>query len=114
MLGVAIKTEEILKAKGIEATIINLLSIKPLDTETIIEAIKSCRGFITMENGYINGGIGEHIYSLLPAELCVKRLFACGFPDVFVTHGTFDELLREYKLDHSSVAQRIEESLRDR
>lgn len=114
MLGVAIKTEEILKAKGIEATVINLLSIKPLDTETIIEAIKSCRGFITMENGYINGGIGEHIYSLLPAELCVKRLFACGFPDVFVTHGTFDELLREYKLDHSSVAQRIEESLRDR
>jgi len=114
MLGVAIKTEEILKAKGIEATIINLLSIKPLDTETIIEAIKSCRGFITMENGYINGGIGEQIYSLLPAELCVKRLFACGFPDVFVTHGTFDELLREYKLDHSSVAQRIEESLRDR
>lgn len=114
MLGVAIKTEEILKAKGIEATIINLLSIKPLDTETIIEAIKSCRGFITMENGYINGGIGEHIYSLLPAELCVKRLFACGFPDVFVTHGTFDELLREYKLDHSSVAQRIEESLMDR
>ncbi len=114
MLGVAITTEEILKAKGIEATIINLLSIKPLDTETIIEAIKSCRGFITMENGYINGGIGEHIYSLLPAELCVKRLFACGFPDVFVTHGTFDELLREYKLDHSSVAQRIEESLMDR
>jgi 1-deoxy-D-xylulose-5-phosphate synthase len=114
MLGVAIKTEEILKAKGIEATIINLLSIKPLDTETIIEAIKSCRGFITMENGYINGGIGEHIYSLLPAELCVKRLFACGFPDVFVTHGTFDELLREYKLDHSSVAQRIEESLKNK
>ena len=106
MLGVAIKTEEILKAKGIEATIINLLSIKPLDTETIIEAIKSCRGFITMENGYINGGIGEHIYSLLPAELCVKRLFACGFPDVFVT---MEHLMNcfENKLDHSSLHREL-------
>ncbi|MBP9043360.1 MAG: 1-deoxy-D-xylulose-5-phosphate synthase [Spirochaetes bacterium] len=114
MVGVAMKAEEILKSKGIEATVVNLLSIKPLDIETIIEAIKGSMGFVTIENGYISGGIGEHIYSLLPPELCQKRLFACGFPDVFVTHGTFDELFREYKLDHSSLAQRIEESLKNK
>ncbi|MCP4130455.1 MAG: 1-deoxy-D-xylulose-5-phosphate synthase [bacterium] len=111
---VARQVHDILKAKGIGALVLNLLSIKPLDIRTIERKIKETRAFVTLENGIISGGIGEYIVSNVKPELREGFLFAAGFPDVFVTHGSLPQLFKEHGLDAESLARRVEKELRRR
>lgn len=112
MVPLALKTRAILKEKGIEAAVVNLLSIRPLDEKGIIRTVRATGHFVTLENGHVNGGINEYILSSLPADMRRKFLFAGGFPDEFVVHGSVGRLLAEYHLDPPSLAARIEKSLR--
>lgn len=111
MVQIAVDAGALLKQKGYSVTVVNILSIKPLDVSGIEKIIKKCRGFVTIENGFISGGVGEYIYSSINSELCVKRLFTGGFPEKFIGHGTVNELFRENKLDPQSIADRIEKGL---
>ncbi len=107
MVQVALDTEKILRKKGFSVTVVNILSIKPLDIAGIERVIKRCGGFITVENGFSAGGVGEYIYSSINPSLCVRCLFRAGFPQKFVSHGTTSELFRENGLDPISLAERI-------
>jgi 1-deoxy-D-xylulose-5-phosphate synthase len=112
MVQAALETEALLKKNGISITVVNILSINPLDVSGIEKVIKGCAGFVTLENGFIAGGVGEYIYSVIDPVLCGKRLFSGGFPSRFVTHGTVSELFRENRLDPESLAERIEKGLK--
>jgi 1-deoxy-D-xylulose-5-phosphate synthase len=112
MVQVALEAETVLKKRGISITVVNILSINPLDVSGIEKVIKSCGGFITLENGFIAGGVGEYIYSAIDPSLCSKRLFSGGFPARFITHGTAAELFRENLLDPESLAGKIEKGLK--
>lgn len=107
MVQVALEAESIMRKKGFAVTVVNILSIKPLDIAGIEKIIKRCGSFITLENGFISGGCGEYIYSCIDSSLCGKRLFNGGFPDKFISHGTVNELLKENRLDPQSLAERI-------
>ncbi len=111
MVQIALDTEAILKKKGISITVVNILSIKPLDVPGIEKVIKRCGRFATLENGFSSGGVGEYIYSSIDPSLCTGRMFNGGFPEKFITHGTVDELFRENHLDSRSLAERIEKGL---
>ncbi|HNX22641.1 MAG TPA: 1-deoxy-D-xylulose-5-phosphate synthase [Spirochaetota bacterium] len=111
MVQVALETEAILREKGFAVTVVNILSIKPLDITGIEKVIKRCGKFITLENGFISGGIGEYIYSRIDSSLCARRLFNGGFPEKFISHGTVNELFRENRLDPQSLAVRIEKGI---
>jgi len=111
MVQVALETESILRKKGYAVTVVNIVSIKPLDIAGIERIIKRCGKFITLENGFKSGGVGEYIYSSIDSSLCVKRLFNGGFPEKFISHGTVNELLMENKLDPQSLAERIEKGV---
>ncbi len=111
MVQVALEAGSILREKGYAVTVVNILSIKPLDKVGIEKVIERCGKFITLENGFISGGIGEYIYSSIDSSLCVKRLFNGGFPERFISHGTVNELFRENRLDPQSLAERIEKGL---
>jgi 1-deoxy-D-xylulose-5-phosphate synthase len=112
MVQAALETASILKKRGLSITVVNILSINPLDVSGIEKVIKTCAGFITLENGFISGGVGEYIYSAIDPVLCGKRLFSGGFPARFITHGTVSELFRENQLDPESLAERIEKGLK--
>ncbi len=112
MVQVALEAEAILKQRGCSTAVVNILSINPLDVNGIEKVIKSCQGFITLENGFIAGGVGEYIYSAIDPSLCGKRLFSGGFPARFITHGTVGELFKENHLDAQSLADRIEKGLK--
>jgi len=107
MVKTALDTEVILKKKGFTVTVVNILSIKPLDITGIDKVIRSCKKFITIENGFINGGAGEYIYSNINSSLSDRRLFNAGFPENFIKHGSVNELFREYGLDPRNLADRI-------
>ncbi len=65
MVNVALETANLIKKKGVNATVVNLLTIKPLDVKGLSKVIEKCGCYITLENGYAGGGVGEYIYSLL-------------------------------------------------
>jgi len=111
MVQVALEIEAILKNKGYEATVVNILSIKPLDISGIENIIRNSNYFIILENSYSSGGIGEYIYSNIDPTLCIKKIFNGGFPEKFITHGTFDELLKENFIDAKSISEMIIDSL---
>jgi len=112
MVQQALEAEEILRKRGYSVSVINILSIKPLDVKGIEKAIRRCGRFITIENGYSSGGVGEYIYSCIDPLLCTKRIFNGGFPDKFISHGTVNELFRENRLDPKSLAERVEKGLK--
>jgi len=61
MVGVALKAAETLAAQGISAEVINLRSLRPLDTETIVNSVKKTNRIVTVEEGWPTAGIGAEI-----------------------------------------------------
>jgi 1-deoxy-D-xylulose-5-phosphate synthase len=114
MVPIALEAAAILKQNGFSATVLNLLSLKPLDIKKIEKAASETRFFITLENGFAAGGIGEHILSCIHRDLRPRMLFAAGFPDRFIEQGTMRELFRLHGLDAASLARKIIRGLKVR
>ncbi len=112
MVAQGLAVRGLLKKKGIETTVVNLRSIKPLDIRLIERVIRRTGAFITLENGVVSGGIGESIAASVANELKKKLLFPGGFPDCFICHGSNDELLAHNGLDPSSLCYRIAEKVK--
>ena len=93
---------------GVEAMVINMATIKPLDEELVLEAARKCGKVITCEEHSILGGLGEAVCSCLAENLptAVRRI---GVNDVFGHSGPADDLLKEFGLS----AERIVEVAKD-
>ena len=61
MVGVALKAAEILAARGIEAEVVNLRSLRPLDTDTVVASVKKTSRLVTVEEGWPYAGIGAEV-----------------------------------------------------
>ena len=97
----AIKAGEELAAAGINAMVINMPTIKPLDEELVIEAAKKCGKVITCEEHSIIGGLGEAVASCL-SEKCPTLVRRIGVNDEFGHSGPAKDLLKQFGLcsDH--------------
>ena len=102
MVGTGIKTALLLKENGINAEVINVRYIKPLDKETIISSINKTKKAVIMENNTICGGLYS---AILP--LTRERMISVSIPDIFVGHGSQNQLFRLLKMDEQSVHERI-------
>ena len=93
----AIKAGEMLKEAGIDAMVINMATVKPLDEELVLEAAKKCGKIITCEEHSIIGGLGEAVCSVLSEKLPtpVKRI---GVNDEFGHSGPAVDLLKQFGL----------------
>ena len=112
MTKIAVDLHKLLEKEGVKSSVVNLLSIKPLDLNGIQRVIKKTPCFITMENGCISGGVGESILSEIDADLRGKLLFTVGFPDEFIIHGASGDLYKEYGMDAESLCKRIIEKMK--
>ena len=106
----AMKAGEALAEEGINAMIINMATIKPLDEELVLAAAKKCGKVITCEEHSIIGGLGEAVCSLLSEKLPtpVKRI---GVNDVFGRSGPAAELLKHYGLCAENIVKTAKEFL---
>ncbi len=97
----AIKAGEELAKLGINARVINIATIKPLDEELVVKAAKECGKVITCEEHSIIGGLGEAVSSLL-AEKCPTIVRRIGVNDEFGHSGPAVDLLKQFGLcsDH--------------
>lgn len=100
-----------LAEKGIDAQVINIHTIKPLDEELVIEAAKKTGRIFTVEEHSIIGGLGAAVAEVL-GEKCPTKITRIGMNDVFGESGPAKELLHKYELDAEGIANRIVKELR--
>ena len=100
----AVQAGEMLEKAGINAMIINMSTVKPLDEELTLEAAKKCGKIVTCEEHSVVGGLGEAVCSYLSENhpTPVRRV---GVQDVFGCSGPANEVLEKYGLCASHIAE---------
>lgn len=104
----ALEAAEKLAADGIDAKIINIHTIKPLDEELIVAAAKETGKVVTVEEHSVIGGLGSAVCDAL-AEKCPVPVKKIGVQDVFGESGPAAALLAKYKLDGEGVYEQEKE-----
>ena len=104
----ALEAAEKLAADGIDAKIINIHTIKPLDEELIVAVAKETGKVVTVEEHSVIGGLGSAVCDAL-AEKCPVPVKKIGVQDVFGESGPAAALLAKYKLDGEGVYEQVKE-----
>ncbi|MCS6821801.1 MAG: transketolase family protein [Microscillaceae bacterium] len=102
----AIKAGEILAEQGISAEIINIHTIKPLDTEAILQSVQKTRLVVTAEEHQLNGGLGDSIAQLLAQNL-PTRMAMVAVQDRFGESGKPEELMQKYGLTAANIVEKV-------
>lgn len=101
---------ELLAADGIDAEVINIHTIKPLDEELVVASVSKTGKAVTVEEHSIIGGLGAAVSETLCEKYPVK-VTRIGVNDVFGESGPAKELLRKYGLDAEGIYQKIKETI---
>lgn len=111
MVAEALKAADQLKDQGIEVSVVNCASLKPLDEETIINLAKSTGAVVTVEEHSIIGGLGSAVAEVL-SENCPVPLRRVGIKDTFGESGKPEELLIKYGLTSQEIVVAVEEVIK--
>ncbi len=109
-VGFAIEAAKMLEADGIDARVINIHTIKPLDEEIIVKAAKETKKIFTVEEHSIIGGLGSAVCDVL-CEKCPAPVYKIGMRDKFGESGPALELLHKYELDAEGIYKQIKENM---
>ena len=104
----ALKAAEALKQEGIDAEVINIHTIKPLDKDLFLQSAKKTGRVVTVEEHSVIGGLGSTVADVL-AESNAAVLKKIGVPDVFGESGTAGQLLHKFKLDAEGIAEGVKD-----
>ena len=94
--------------KQLNATVVNMRFIKPIDEQLLLELAKSHDVLVTVEENVISGGAGSAINNFLQAQRILMPVLNLGLPDSFVDQGTREELLAICGLDAPSILAQVE------
>ena len=104
----ALNAAEKLSAEGINAEVINIHTIKPLDEELVIASAIKTGKVVTVEEHSIIGGLGSAVCETLSTKAPTKVL-RIGINDTFGESGPAVELIKKYGLDADSIAAKVKE-----
>lgn len=110
MVETAGKVRLLLKAHGINCTLINARFAQPLDKERIAALADRHRLLVTMEENVYSGGMGEHVASYLMSERIPLSVLTIAIPDSYVEHGSVNKLKEVLRIDADSVYERVMET----
>ena len=106
----ALEAAEMLKADGVDAEVINICTIKPLDEDLIIASAKKTGKVVTVEEHSVIGGLGSAVCDAL-CEKALTPVCKLGMQDKFGESGSAQALMEKYKLDGKGVYESIKEYL---
>jgi len=106
MVAKALEAAEKLKVDGINATVVNIGTIKPLDKELIIKVAKETGKVVTAEEHSVIGGLGSAVCEVLSQEAPTK-VKMIGLNDTFGQSGTPNALLEHYKLTVENIVETV-------
>jgi len=111
MVAQSLKAAKLLAEHGISCTIINLHTIMPLDTNTINKYCHDCKLVVTVEEGFISGGMGVAVVECLAQTgKSIPQILILGLSD-FPHAGSYKYMLAQTGLDGEHIAERIKERL---
>ena len=101
----ALEAAEKLAADGIDARVINIHTIKPIDAELLVKAAQETGKIVTVEEHSVIGGLGGAVAEVL-SEQCPVKMLRIGMNDVFGESGPAVQLLEKYGLDAEGIYQK--------
>jgi len=102
---------EMLKQEGIECSVINMHTIKPLDEEVIVSFAKKCGCVVTCEEHQVYGGLGSAVAEVLVKNYPVVQEFV-GIENKFGESGTANELMVKYKLKAKDIVEKVKKVIK--
>jgi transketolase len=111
MVAEALKARDLLRAEGIDAGVINMSTIKPIDTQAVLAAAKRCGAIVSAEEHSIIGGLGGAVAEALSESVPVPMV-RIGVKDAFGTSGDQEGLLRHYGLSAGNIAAAVKEVIK--
>lgn len=106
MVGIALEAAAELSASGIEVSVVNAASVKPLDQETIVRIARECGAVVTAEEHNLIGGLGSAVAEVL-AEHQPTPMVRIGLKDTFGESGRPLELLEKYGLSKDELVKAV-------
>ena len=106
MVPYALEARDLLKNEGIDAAVVNIHTIKPIDREIIKNAALKTGAIVTAEEHNVNCGLGSAVAEVL-CEECPVPMLRVGTQDVFGKSGKPYELLKEYGLSAENIAENV-------
>jgi len=110
MVAEALQAAEELSAQGINTTVVNCASLKPLDRDTILKVARQTGAVVTAEEHNIIGGLGSAVAEVLSEHYPVP-LYRVGIKDTFGESGSPEELLQKYGLTSAHIIQAVKSVL---
>jgi transketolase len=114
MLQRALAAADLLAAQGIRAGILHMHTVKPLDTEALLQAMRGTRLVATLEEHVPSGGLGSAVAETLIEKLGsgLPAMLRLSLPDRFMhNYGSQDSLLKKHGLSANAIAASIEHAL---
>lgn len=105
MTGVCLQAAKLLENDGIDAQVIHMASIKPIDSELIVNAARKTGCILTIENARVFGGFGSAVAEVTAAEYPVL-VDMMGIGDTTIKSASLSDLMREYRLTPEEMAAR--------
>jgi 1-deoxy-D-xylulose-5-phosphate synthase len=96
-------------AERLDATLVNMRFIKPLDQDLVLEVASRHRAIVTIEENAVMGGAGSAVGEVLAAEGAQVPLLHLGIPDRFIEHGSRDSCLKAAGLDLAGLTASVEQ-----
>jgi transketolase len=110
MVSIALEAARILVKEGIDTGVVNMSTVKPLDTKTLLKVASTCRLIVTAEEHSILGGLGSAVSEFLSEEHPI-RLRRIGLKDAFGCSGAPEELMKHYGFTAADIVKTIKETL---
>lgn len=106
----ALEAAKMLETMGITAKVIDMVSVKPLDEEVLLEAAHTTRTIVTCEDHSVIGGLGSAVAEVL-GEKMPTRMYRVGIRDTFGVSGSPDELYEKFQLKAKHIVEKVTQML---
>ena len=110
MVSMALEARELLAAEGIDARVINMHTIKPIDGEILAKAARETGAIVTAEEHNVIGGLGAAVAESV-AETCPVPVLRVGMKDTYGHSGTVPALLEAYGLTPAAIAENAKKAI---
>jgi len=111
MVSEALEAAKVLEEKGVKARVVNVSTIKPLDTETVLKAAKECKFIVTSEEHSVIGGLGSAVSEYL-SEVHPTKVIKHGIQDIFGQSADGETMLTNYGLRAKDIVETVLNNLK--
>ena len=102
-VGEAIDAASLLSKAGINAGVLNISSIKPVDQKAVVKILKNYPAVMTVEQHNVINGLGSAVAEIIAENNLDIRFMRHGLMDIFTTSGPYQDLLQYYQLDPEGI-----------